>query len=196
MPAMRKFRLKHGSHSQGGEVYDSRKNNIVESDVNLAQLDSARWEVYDGPTEAEKRAAAPKDIPPPGPPTANDLAMAFSATPMTLEQKKKHAELLRMQADLIDKEAELRAEVSGEEATAHVRESFAASDNAKLFEEEGRKRMEEADEEAKRGVDDGLDGKTVAELKEVAEKEELTIPSGAHKADIIDAIRKGRNEAE
>jgi hypothetical protein len=65
------FRLKAGAHTTGAGA-DIRffragdpKANIVESDEDLASLEPARWEPYDGPVPGAEEEQEPEEPPPP-----------------------------------------------------------------------------------------------------------------------------------
>ena len=75
------------------------------------------------------------------------------------------------------------------------REARVAAREAKVAEDEARLKSGETGREEGGDAGDGLEELKVAELKEVAEKERITVPSRAKREDLIAAIRAGREDA-
>lgn len=178
------YRLKAGSHSVGeglkSHVYNANdpKNNIIESEDNLAKFDPLKFERYEG--EAPQRSTGPGEPgepPPPPPPTDADraeaLAMSQARTPL---QKMELAERLRQQADALEDEAS-----NEEKAAQKSRKAARASQTAD---------EDEGDDED--DTEDDLKGLTVADLREKAKEEEIDLPADAKKADILRTIREAR----
>jgi hypothetical protein len=168
---MARFRLKAGAHTTGEgadiKYYRSSdpKANIVESDEDLAKLESARWEVWEGPAPGEEEAEP--EPPPPGPAGPAERAQAQDLTD-ALEPGagKAKAESLRARADAL------------EESAVAARKGPGAAP--------GRPRVAKTEAE--------LDALTVEQLRELAAKEDIPLHGATVKHDLIKAIRAGQRK--
>jgi hypothetical protein len=172
---MAKYRLKAGSHCAGEgaalKYYQANdpKANIVESDEDLAKLESARWEVWEGPAPGEEEAEP--EPPPPGPAGPAERAQAQDLTD-ALEPGagKAKAESLRARADAL------------EESAAAARKGTTAG--ATVAPGKGRVVKTEAE----------LDALTIEQLRELAAKEDIPLHGATVKHDLIKAIRAGQRK--
>jgi hypothetical protein len=165
---MAKYRLKAGSHCAGEgaalKYYQANdpKANIVESDEDLAKLESARWEVWEGPVPGEEEVEP--EPPPPGPAGPAERAQAQDLTD-ALEPAagRAKAESLRARADAL------------EESAAAARKGTTAGATA------GKGRVVKTEAE--------LDALTVEQLRELAAKEDIPLHGATVKHDLIRHIR-------
>jgi hypothetical protein len=123
------FKLRAGAHTTGAgaemKFYRAQdpKASIVESDEDLAKLEPARWEPYEGPAPGEEEEAEPE---PPPPPPAGDAerAAARDLEYQTAEAKEAAAARLRERADALEAGAAEggAAEAGGRKRRRHAEE--------------------------------------------------------------------------
>lgn len=154
------YKLIRGSHTTGSGENIRRyrandpKNCIVESPINLAVEIPEKFIRYNGKRPL-RSGMAPGEVDPPRPAVPKKDVLDDLA-PMTAEQRRRRAEQLRKRAEELeeianDQESAEDSDVN-EEAFNHVRSSFAKSDSAEEFEEEGRKLVEEREESMSRAA--------------------------------------------
>lgn len=190
---VRLFRLKVGTHAEGnglelatyraagmpGMPYKPGQE-IVASRINLAKWDPNKFEVYQGPLRPAPQVSGvmeededEDEMLPPGPPTDFDRAAAavFGGV-LSPEQKRMRAEQLRQQADALEESADTDDE-GGKAAQSRPRKAASATGG---------------------GEEDDLDDKTVEELRDLAEGEEVELRSDMRKDEIKQAIRTARKK--
>jgi hypothetical protein len=168
------FKLKAGAHTAGEgaalRYYQANdpKANLVESDEDLAKLESARWEVWEGPAPGEEEAEP--EPPPPGPAGPAERAQAQDLSD-ALEPGagKAKAESLRARADALEESAA---------AAGAARKGTTATT--------GKVRVVKTEAE--------LDALTVEQLRELAAKEDIPLHGATVKHDLIKAIRAGQRK--
>lgn len=101
----RLFKLKKGSHSQGGRVWKSSDplNNIIESDEPLSRNEPQRWEEFAGDHDDLPDGYDPK---PPSKAASSDVTLDLApilatGRELSLEEKREKARKLRELADAI-----------------------------------------------------------------------------------------------
>lgn len=205
-PSKGLFRLKAGTHSSGNYIDKnfvmiraSDPNPIVESDIDLVADDPLRWEYYRGLLPARQPGTGALDLPPaynPSPPEQ----------PKTAEQMKEEAKQLMEQAKQMEEQAELQAKTEKQQAKQLKTQQDQRLKQMGLKEEDDEETDDPAaqtDEDAEdaeasaqtedEGEDD-LDSKTVAELYELADDEEIDLQGAKRKPDIVARIREAREE--
>lgn len=183
------FRLKAGSHCTGSgndlRIFKSNdtQNNIVESEEELDQIDPGKFERYNGPLRSRglkpgesglAKVRGQEGLPnSPLPPDDMARAEAMAAgVRLNPDQAKKRAEQLRQQAQVL--------------------EDSAKATEAALMKSQKEQKQQQEDTASEEEGD--LEEMTVAELRDLADTEEIDLQGATRKDEIVRAIRNAREE--